>query len=365
MSWRGPVFARGKLDSLMSPSRVTRGSPAVPGTDSLNQAFVPSTQRRLGVCIATFRRPQRLRELLIGLAAQRFANREDVAVVVAVADNDPLGGGCAVCNEEARGYPWPLRCRVEPRQGISQARNASLALVGTDADFVAFIDDDERPDPDWLENLLLVQREYDADVVTGPVLPILDPQTPNWVVRGRFFERPRYETGKTLPIAKTGNALVRMSLLASMPEPFDPRFGSTGAEDTELFRRLNRAGARIVWADSAVVREHVPTLRTSVRWLVRRAWRVGYAYAIVELCQEPRLRTRPLRLLKGFARMLEGLAWLPLGWRRERLVRAMQGAAFGAGMVLGALRPESKTSMRRARVVNNARLRQRRRDLTE
>ena len=33
------------------------------------------------------------------------------------------------------------------------------------------LDDDEIPDKCWLEQLLLVQKEYESDIVTGPTIP--------------------------------------------------------------------------------------------------------------------------------------------------------------------------------------------------
>ena len=63
----------------------------------------------------------------------------------------------------------PVRYLVESRRGISLARNRRLDAVPADADFIAMIDDDERPEPDWLEELLLAQAATAADGVEGRV----------------------------------------------------------------------------------------------------------------------------------------------------------------------------------------------------
>ena len=45
-----------------------------------------------------------------------------------------------------------------------------------------------------------------------------------------------------------------MRLVGGADRWFDERMALTGSSDTELFERLARDGARIVWADLAVVR---------------------------------------------------------------------------------------------------------------
>ena len=76
----------------------------------------------------------------------------------------------------------------EPRPGISHARNRGVAEAK--GDFVAFIDDDELPAPNWLESLLLTQRTYRADVVLGPVRPVFDrPPRRRLDVLRRFFSQ--------------------------------------------------------------------------------------------------------------------------------------------------------------------------------
>ena len=68
-----------------------------------------------------------------------------------------------------------------------EARNAALDNR-RNADYVCFIDDDEVPDPRWLDELIRVQAEYDADVVTGPVLSSVSAQNvPAWIEQRPFL----------------------------------------------------------------------------------------------------------------------------------------------------------------------------------
>ena len=105
--------------------------------------------------------------MLEGLDRLRFAKVPPPAVEIVVVDNDPAGPTCALLESVKLGHNWPLRCYVEPRRGIPYARNRAIASIEGRADFVAFVDDDEIPAPEWLDELLHVQRSYDADVVAG------------------------------------------------------------------------------------------------------------------------------------------------------------------------------------------------------
>ena len=109
---------------------------------------------------------------------------------------------------------------------------------------MAFVDDDEWPEPGWLSALLRTQREYGADIVAGPSVPIYEPPEVDWIVKGGFFERPRFATGTRLDNARTSNVLIASRVLEAIDPAFDDRFGMTGGEDTHFFARARRAGRR-------------------------------------------------------------------------------------------------------------------------
>src|SRR5262249_22718479 len=121
---------------------------------------------KVDVAIATYRRPRGLFRLLGGLARLRFRG-EPPDLRVVVIDHDPAGPAAEVCQDARRWLDLPLVHRVEPRRGIPQARNAAVAAALERAEFVAFIDDDEVPSPQWLDELLRVQAETGADAVAG------------------------------------------------------------------------------------------------------------------------------------------------------------------------------------------------------
>jgi hypothetical protein len=213
-----------------------------------------------------------------------------------------------------------------------------VAYARARADFVAFLDDDEVPAPGWLEELLRVQIAFSADIVTGPVLSNFEAPVPRWLAEEPFFTRPRFRTGTRLGVARTGNVLIRSAVLRS-DQPFDERFALSGGEDTLLFLQLANAGHVIVWADEAEVWESVPPSRTTVRWVMQRAFQSGNCWSLCEVEVRPSPITRGLRLAKGLTRVLQGVFLLPgvLVFGRGAGLKALRYLCIGAGNVTGAL----------------------------
>jgi hypothetical protein len=242
-----------------------------------------------------------------------------------------------VCEDARRWLRHPLRYVVEKRKGIPIARNAAVA-AGRDAPWIAFIDDDETPAPDWLDRLLRAQREHDADVVTGPVLPRFVDAPPAWIEEGGFFAPVDHPDATPLQSAYTNNVLVRTACLEALPALFDERFQLGVGEDRDLFERIAMRGGRIVWCAGARVHESIPAERVTLRWLLRRSLRVGASNTHIT-------RTRSAEPVAGHVLahggwcIGKGLLRATAGAVCGRAVAAhgLQLAAFGLGRWLGLL----------------------------
>ncbi|HEX6938026.1 MAG TPA: glycosyltransferase [Longimicrobiales bacterium] len=289
---------------------------------------------RVAVCVATYRRPDPLAQLLESLSRLSFRKRPEPMIVVVVVDNDAAGSAREVVALARRRLRWPVAYVVEPEQGISHARNRAVAVaLGRGADFVAFVDDDEVVSDAWLDELLDAQARYGADIVAGPAIPRFEAGTPRWVVRGRFFEHPRHATGTPVAFAATNNVLIAVRVLRAPEAAFDERFGRTGGEDTHFSMRARRRGARMVWADRAVVEDAVPRGRATARWILQRHFRQGNAMV---WCERAVLRDRSwvaVRIAKAVGRIGQGVLLLPLGVVRGRagVVAALCRVVRGVG----------------------------------
>jgi succinoglycan biosynthesis protein ExoM len=231
------------------------------------------------VCVCTFRRPDLLEKLLTALASQRTDGL--FAFSCAVVDNDAAESARTVVERLQPAFPVPIHYAVEPARNFALARNKTLTLVT--GNFFAFIDDDELPREDWLMQLWRSMHNYQADAVLGPVRPYFERQPPSWVVRSRICERPSHPTGSTLHWrqTRTGNVMLRTSVVAKDGIRFDPAF-ATGGEDIDFFRRAAAAGKTFVWCEEAPAFELVPENRLSRRYHLKRALlqgRVSWSYS--------------------------------------------------------------------------------------
>ncbi|HMP90675.1 MAG TPA: glycosyltransferase family 2 protein [Kiritimatiellia bacterium] len=223
------------------------------------------------VCICTFRRPQGLRKLLASLAAQHNAPPYEVVVV----DNDPDGQAEPVTRAFREDLNLVYVC--DPFVCLAGARNRSVREAK--GEFLAFVDDDETVSPTWLTTMHRVLVEHEAAVVCGPVKITFEDKVPLAVRGSRIFKRTRFPNeGESLPWfwAYTGNAYVRRSIMPDPDQPFEVKFGRTGGEDVDCFRKIHDAGGRLISAgEGAMVHEFREHDRANYRWILRRSIRNG------------------------------------------------------------------------------------------
>jgi len=288
---------------------------------------------RVAVCVATYRRREMLAELLAGLSNLVFRRLPQPEVTVIVVDNDPERSAEDVCG--AASLPWRLKYAPESRRGIAQARNRAVREAA-DADFIAFIDDDEYPSAAWLDELLWTQAHFDADVVSGPVIPDYDRDVPQWVRAGTFFTRAIHHSGQKLERSHTGNVLIRRSVFDNI-SAFDEEFALTGGEDTQFFLRVLQSGFSIIGSSRAVVHESIPRSRANLPWIVRRAYQSGNSWVLCEKSVDPKLSTRVVRLFKAAGYLAQGAFSMPVSLFRgtTAMAHSLQTFVVGIGMLAG------------------------------
>ncbi|MBE9637060.1 glycosyltransferase [Salipiger mangrovisoli] len=228
----------------------------------------------IDLCICTFRR-EHITDTLRSVGA--LAVPEGVALRVIVVDNDDTDSARARVEAVAQTLPMPLRYIHAPGANISIARNAGLDAV--EAEWAAFLDDDEIAAPDWLATMIARQRETGADGIFGPSRAVYGPGAPEWMKRGDFHSQYAAPRNGVVETGHTCNALLRWTATPWAAERFELARGKSGGEDTEFFFRLRSLGATYAIAEDAVVTEEVPEQRLSIGWLLRRRYRIGQSYS--------------------------------------------------------------------------------------
>lgn len=266
---------------------------------ALNAWYVPpaAPQPRLAervpvsVVLATFDRPDDLRQALSGLMAQKTARPLEVIVV----DNHPASGQTPPVVADFPG----VRLVEEPRQGAAYARNAGL--LASRGEIVAITDDDVIVPPDWIERLVAPFAQADVMAVTGNVLP-LELETPSQrlfeqygglgrgftrrEVNGTWFHAFRRRAVPTWELGATANSAFRASIfrepeIGLMDEALGAGMPSGVGEDTYLYYKILKAGGTIVYEPAAYLwHKHRRDLRALRRQLY--AYSTGHvAYHLV------------------------------------------------------------------------------------
>jgi succinoglycan biosynthesis protein ExoM len=290
-------------------------------------------QARVAICICTYRRQKLLRELLRGIGNLAFCKVPVPQLTIIVVDTpDESGSAQEIC--ETTLLPWPIKYVVEPKRGLTYARNRAIREAGP-VDFVVLIDDDEVPSPQWLDEHLWAQAEFAADVVSGPALPKYAPAVSDWIRDGGFFDRQVVATGTLRRACPTNNVLIGTHVFERVPK-FDDAFALSGAEDTDFFLRVSKAGFRIVWSQEAAVFESVSVKRGTVAWILRREYQTGNGWIFAEATLDNRLGTRILRFAKASGHVLIGSAraiWWSILLDKATAVRDLRRASLGVGML--------------------------------
>ncbi|MEO0687167.1 MAG: glycosyltransferase, partial [Cyanobacteria bacterium J06649_11] len=260
--------------------------------------------KKVSVCAATYKRPNTLQKLLESLNTLEFNRIPTPEIEIIIVDNDSAGSAQSTIEAIRPAFQWPLKYFVEANQGVTYARNRCIMETAIDSDFIAMLDDDETATPQWLEELLLIQQEFDADIVAGPVLAVFNQnqEVPDWIKTGGFHSYPRHTTGQEMETAFTGNVMFSNCLTKELDKDrslFDHRFAQNGAEDAYLFSCLKKQGYKIIWADDAILYEPVTEKRLSLNWILKRGFWSWSVHSLIESELNPSFKTQSIRMIKG------------------------------------------------------------------
>lgn len=238
--------------------------------------------RNLAIGICTYKRTDQLAGCLQSLSAMDLP--DTIPLCVIVVDNDPAGSALEVVNEFKAAVCFPVYYRVEARPGIPCARNCVLREAKTlGITDLAFIDDDEYVDAQWLVTLWHQYVGSDVAVMGGYVAIVYPPETPQWIRSGNFFQHPKRQTDTPLTSVASGNVIFDFrKLVVQWNLSFDERFALAGGSDTDFFFRASKKGAVIKWTEDAIAYELLAEERMCLSYLLKNRFRksnlkLGYA----------------------------------------------------------------------------------------
>ena len=210
------------------------------------------------VAVCTYERQEELRRTLTALQNQLLRGISDERVRIVVIDNSPTASARTVVQDFEGASRFQVLYAHECRKGVAHARNRAIEIaVSEGATHLAFVDDDEVPEQDWLNELFEKIVETEAAAAVGPVFPIFctcpEPHLPI-----NAFATLVSDTDGLVADGYSGNSIIDVSYVQQHNLRFDNQFNEVGGEDTIFFRQLRSLGGRIAWAGEAIVHEFVP-----------------------------------------------------------------------------------------------------------
>lgn len=245
---------------------------------STNEQTAHNPTPDISVVVCTHNRATMLGEALASLynLATNGFTYEIVVIDNASSDETP-----SVAERATRESRAPVRYCFEGKKGIASARNRGLREAA--GKWVAFFDDDQLADPNWLAELMKIAREKDVKCVGGSVLLKYQTSTkpnPTPFVRMLLGEalwslRPAPYSLKHTP--GTGNLMIHRTVLDRVGH-FDEAF-QVRSEDTDLFRRIHKAGFEAWYNPAAVVHHVTPPARLERPYLEKLSSQMGESLA--------------------------------------------------------------------------------------
>jgi glycosyltransferase involved in cell wall biosynthesis len=236
----------------------------------------------------------------------------------------------------------PLHISQEPRQGAAFVRQRAMRLSG--ARWVALLDDDNWPEPDWLQGAIAFAQEHPhLGAFGGKILGAYEVEPPPALrelagylaIRDypEFADRPGRFAAHQLRLPPAAALVVnRAAWLAAVPP--EPRLGGKVAgrfvqgDDYEPLLYLARSGYEIGFAPHLRTHHQIPAWRLDRAYLCRLARACGLATFALKRIVTPPIAWPLLALRIMLANGIKAIRLLPNRRAKDDLVRAVRRSFF-------------------------------------
>ena len=238
---------------------------------------------QISVVIATYNRASLLEGALAALASQEVPR--SLLWEIVVIDNNSSDSTAGVVDAFSQTVSIPVRYALEPRQGLSWARNRGVQEAR--GSILAFSDDDVCPAPDWVAQIAAAMDRWNAHGVGGRILPLWETSPPRWLTGNwRLMRRlsiMEFEGSRPLALPLDRQPQIWGANMAFRRElfdrvgGFDPRRGMAGprlfrGEESDLIDRALELGLKIVYDGALTVYHRIGSDRTRKAYFRRLAF---------------------------------------------------------------------------------------------
>lgn len=254
----------------------------------------------LTVAICTYNGAARLPQVLDGLVAQ--IDTESFVWEIIVIDNNSRDRTADVVHQYQGWCTHPIHYYFEAQQGLAFARR--LAIKKAQGDWVAFLDDDNIPSPNWVSAVYaFAQSHPQAGAYGGQIQGVYETNPPENFNRiasclgiiDRGSTPFRYDIDSRGLLPAGAGLVVRQSVwLEHIPE--EPRLkGVCGqslaakGEDLETLSYIRNAGWEIWHNPDMVIEHYIPRSRLEKEYLLQVFRGIGLSRYLIRRLRYPDL----------------------------------------------------------------------------
>lgn len=288
-----------------------------------------------------------LDRLQVTLNALQSIHGSGVAWELLVVDNASSDGTASYLKQlPAVWRGSSLRVVSEPQLGIAHARNRALAEAK--GEYILFIDDDETPDPNWLQAHTEAIRAFQPDALGGRIMVSLtDGGAPGWLkpeLAGFLGALDHGSVGAWLTRSETpvftGNAAFRRAVFDRIGL-FDTKFGrrgtaNFGGEDVDMYERLIAHGCSVRWVPDALIHHRISSLKLRRSYFLDLHFKQGRLEGTRK--RAARSRLPPRYLMPQLMRAFLAAAKQRLRQGSDSSLRLEMNIAYFVGYIVGWVR---------------------------
>jgi glycosyltransferase involved in cell wall biosynthesis len=299
-----------------------------------NSGHESANKPLISVLVCTYNRAELLGGALQSLVVQTLHKSRYEVIIV---DNNSTDATHEIARDYAGRYD-NFKVIREDRQGKSYACNTGIAAAR--GKYIAFMDDDAKASPDWVERILsFISRRPEVVAFGGPYKSFSLVELPKWYKESYGS----WTLGDVeIPIAETEwingtNMVFRRTLLLELGG-FNENMGMTGKEiaygaDTEIFRRIKEKRLPVYYVPDMVVEHLIADYKMSLRWMLMSYYRNGFSGL-----ETFGLKRRPLWqfMVTGylFIRGLTGFVLSREKYLKARFLESFRAFAWSLGLTV-------------------------------
>lgn len=229
------------------------------------------------IAVCTYKRPNMLKNAVNSI--HELIIPENLRTEILIVDNDSEKTAFEVSEELKKTSELNINYVCETKRGLASARNRVLEeSINLGASHIFMFDDDEIMTPSALQaHVDLYNKNADCLISSGIVLNKFSPDTPKYIQKNIVFKhKTTKKTGQIKSSCASGNVFVPVELAKSGLR-FSEEFLLMGGEDGDFFARASQNGFTIVQNTESLIYEDVSKERTTINYVLKRAYYNGYS----------------------------------------------------------------------------------------